>query len=136
MFEPKIVVFCCNWCSYAAADLAGVSRYQYPPNVRIVRVPCSGKVDPIYILKALEMGADAVLVTGCLEGDCHYLTGNFYARDRVEHLKEDLKKIGLDGRLEMFFASAAMGREFAEKMKEFTEKIRKLGPSPLRASSH
>ncbi|HEC56991.1 MAG TPA: hydrogenase iron-sulfur subunit, partial [Candidatus Syntrophoarchaeum butanivorans] len=82
-FEPSIVAFCCNWCSYAAADLAGVSRMKYPPNVRIIHVPCSGKVDQTYILKALEMGADGVMVTGCMEGQCHYLTGNFYTRDRV-----------------------------------------------------
>lgn len=131
IFEPIIVSFCCNWCSYAAADLAGVSRYQYPPNIRIIRIPCSGKADPIYILKAFERGADGVLVTGCLEGECHYLTGNFYARDRVERLKRDLEKVGLGGRLEMFFMSAAMGKKFAEVATDFTERVRKLGPSPL-----
>ncbi|OFV66468.1 MAG: methyl-viologen-reducing hydrogenase delta subunit [Candidatus Syntrophoarchaeum butanivorans] len=131
-FEPSIVAFCCNWCSYAAADLAGVSRMKYPPNVRIIHVPCSGKVDQTYILKALEMGADGVMVTGCMEGQCHYLTGNFYTRDRVERLKRDLEKIGLGGRVDMFMMSAAMGREFAETATRFTEKIRELGPNPYK----
>ncbi len=131
-FEPRIVGFCCNWCSYAAADLAGISRLKYPPNVRIIRVPCTGKVDPLYILRAFELGADAVFLSGCLEGECHYLTGNLYARDRVERLKRDLEKIGLGGRLEMFFISAAMGKEFAEATTKLTERIKELGPSPLR----
>jgi coenzyme F420-reducing hydrogenase delta subunit len=131
-FEPKIMGFCCNWCSYAAADLAGVSRMQYPPNIRIIRVPCTGKVDPIYILKALELGADGVFIAGCIEGECHYLTGNLYARDRVKRLKEDLETIGLGGRLEMFFISAAMGREFAKTATELTERIRSLGPNPVK----
>ena len=132
MFEPKIVAFCCNWCSYAAADLAGVSRMQYPSNVRIIRVPCSGKVDIMYVLKAFELGADGVFVAGCLPDQCHYLTGNFYARDRIEKLKKDLEAVGLGGRLDMYFISAAMAKEFANTCNEFTERIRKLGPSPLR----
>jgi F420-non-reducing hydrogenase iron-sulfur subunit len=130
-FEPKIVGFCCNWCSYAAADLAGISRLKYPPNIRIIRVPCTGKVDPLYILKAFELGADGVFIAGCMEGECHYLTGNFYARDRVERLKRDLEKVGFGGRLEMFFMSAAMGKEFAEATTDLTERIKKMGPSPL-----
>jgi F420-non-reducing hydrogenase iron-sulfur subunit len=131
-FEPTIVGFCCNWCSYAAADLAGISRLKYPPNIRIIRVPCTGKVDPLYILKAFELGADGVFIAGCLEGECHYLTGNLYARDRVKRLKSELEKIGLGDRLEMFFASAAMGKEFAGATTNLTDKIKKLGPNPLK----
>ena len=94
-------------------------------------MPCTGKVDPLYVLKAFELGADGVFIAGCMEGECHYLTGNFYARDRIDRLKGDLEKVGLGGRLEMFFISAAMGKEFATATTELTERIKKMGPSPL-----
>ena len=130
-FDPNIIAFCCNWCSYGAADLAGVSRMQCPTNVRVIRVPCSGRVTIKQILTALEAGADGVLVTGCLEEQCHYLVGNLYERDRIVKLKKDLEAIGLGGRVEMYFMSAAMANEYIRVVKEFTEHIRKLGPSPL-----
>ena len=131
-FDPKIITFCCNWCSYGAADLAGVSRMQCPTNVRVIRVPCSGRVSVNQILTALEVGADGVLVTGCLEEQCHYLVGNLYERDRIAQLKKDLELIGLGGRVEMYFMSAAMANEFVRVVKEFTEHIRELGPTPLK----
>jgi F420-non-reducing hydrogenase iron-sulfur subunit len=128
-FEPIIVCYCCTWCSYAAADLAGSMRLQYPTNVRIVKVPCTGRVDTIFLLKALEKGADGVFVSGCLLGDCHYLSGNFRARKRVTYVKELLEKIGMDpDRVEMVFNSSAMGPQFAQCCRDFTERIRKLGP--------
>jgi len=129
-FQPKILAFLCNWCSYAGADLAGVSRLQYPPNVRIVRVPCSGRVNPAYILKALQEGIDGVLVSGCHPGDCHYLTGNYHARRKFRLLKELLDFVGVeDGRVQFSWVSAAEGAKFAQVMTEVTEKIRALGPN-------
>ena len=95
-WEPKIIAFLCNWCSYAGADLAGISRIQYPPNVRVVRVPCSGRVNPLYIIKALQHGADGVLVSGCHPGDCHYISGNYYARRRFTLLKSLLEAVGIE----------------------------------------
>jgi len=130
-FEPKIIAFCCNWCSYGAADLAGVSRMQCPTNVRVIRVPCSGRVTVKQVLTALEVGADGVLVTGCLEEQCHYLVGNLYERDRIAKLKADLETIGLGGRVDMYFMSAAMANEYIRVVKLFIEQIRELGPSPL-----
>ncbi len=128
-FEPSIVAFCCQWCSYAAADLAGTMRLEYPPNVRIVRVPCTGRVDLIHMLKALELGADGVFLSGCLIGDCHFLKGNMRAAKRVEHAKEILSSIGIEPeRIEMFYNSSAMGPQFAETCREFTRRIRELGP--------
>jgi len=128
-FEPIIVCYCCTWCSYAAADLAGSMRLQYPTNVRIVKVPCTGRVDTIFLLRALEKGADGVFVSGCLLGDCHYLSGNFRAKKRVTYVKELLGKIGMDpDRVEMYFNSSAMGPQFAQCCRDFTERIRKLGP--------
>jgi len=130
-FEPVIVAFCCRYCAYNAADLAGSLRLAYPPNVRIVRTQCSGTVDPQMILKAFECGADGVMVAGCMEGDCHFMEGNYRAKARVEHAKTLLEEVGLGaGRVEMFHMSAAMGRKFAETVTEFTERIRQLGPSP------
>jgi F420-non-reducing hydrogenase iron-sulfur subunit len=130
-FEPMIVAFCCHYCAYTAADLAGTMRLQYPPNIRIVRLPCTGKVDVRFLLEAFEKGADGVYVAGCMEGDCHFLTGNFRAKKRVAYAKRLLEEIGIGGeRLEMFNISAAMGPRFAEVAREMTEKIRKLGPSP------
>jgi len=132
-FEPKIVAFCCYYCAYSAADLAGSMRLQYPANIRIIEVPCSGKVDPVILLKAFEEGADGVYVAGCMEGDCHFLKGNFRAKRRVQAVKKILDEIGLDGRrLEMFNLSAAMGTRFAEIAEEMTERIKELGPSPVR----
>ncbi len=131
-FEPVILVFCCNWCSYAGADLAGVMRLRIPPNVRIVRVMCSGRVDPLHVLQALSLGADGVAVNGCHPGDCHYLRGNVLARQRMDFLTDVLNHLGLQGRLEMNYISAGEGSRFQELMGDFTERVRALGPSPLR----
>lgn len=132
-FEPKIVAFCCYYCAYSAADLAGSMRLQYPPNIRIIEVPCSGKVDPVILLKAFEEGADGVYVAGCLEGDCHFLKGNYRAKRRVAAVKKILDQIGMNGeRLEMFNLSAAMGTRFAEIAQEMTNRIKEIGPSPIR----
>jgi len=132
-FEPKIVAFCCYYCAYSAADLAGTMRLQYPPNVRLVEMPCSGKIDPRVLLAAFEAGADGVYVAGCLEGDCHFLKGNLRARKRVARMKVLLDEIGLGGeRLEMFNLPSSGGPRFAEIAEEMTERIRRLGPSPLR----
>lgn len=135
MFEPVIVCFCCRWCSYAAADLAGTMRLQYPASVRIVYVPCTGRVASVHLLRSLEKGADGVFVSGCLPGDCHYQTGNARAAKRVAHVKELVAGIGMNpDRVEMFFNSAAMGPQFARCCIDFTERIRKLGPG-LRGGS-
>jgi heterodisulfide reductase subunit A len=132
-FEPVILCFACKWCSYAAADLAGISRIQYPPNVRILRVPCSGRVDVLHVLKAFLSGADGVIITGCLIGDCHYTDGNVKAKSRVEVMKKSLRALGIDPeRLEIGFASSSEGQKFANMMTEFVEKIRGLGSNPLR----
>jgi F420-non-reducing hydrogenase iron-sulfur subunit len=131
-FEPNILAFCCNWCSYAGADLAGVSRFQYPTNIRIIRVMCSGRVEPAFILEALKDGADGILITGCHIGDCHYIDGNRNAEIRINNTMEALKYLGLDGRLRLEWVSASEGARFAEVVKEFTEEIEKLGPSPLK----
>ena len=131
-FEPRIVAFCCNFCAYAAADLAGSMRLKYPPNARIIRLPCSGKVEILYLLRAIEDGADGVMVIGCLEGDCHFLNGNIRARKRVVATKQLLEKVGVEpGRIEMYNLSSAMAGKFADVVKDMTEKVRKLGPSPL-----
>ncbi len=131
-FEPKIVAFCCHYCAYSAADLAGSMRLQYAPNIRVIEMPCSGNTDARVLLSAFEEGADGVYVAGCLEGDCHFLKGNFRAKKRVAHVKEILKEIGLEPeRLEFYNLSAAMGTRFAEIANEMTERIKKLGPSPL-----
>ncbi|GFN23609.1 hydrogenase iron-sulfur subunit [Thermanaeromonas sp. C210] len=131
-FEPKIVAFCCYYCAYSAADLAGSLRLQYPANVRLIEFPCTGKVDVRVLLGAFEEGADGVYVAGCLEGDCHFLKGNIRARKRVEYTKKLLDEIGIGGeRLEMYNLSSSMGPRFAEIAREFTERIKSLGPSPL-----
>lgn len=128
-FEPDIVAFLCKWCSYAAADLAGTSRMNYPPNVRIIKVRCSGRVRPIFILKAFQEGADGVVVAGCHPGDCHYEKGNLYTRRRVILLKKLLNIIGIGGdRLLLTWVSAAEGRKFADSMENFTKTVRELGP--------
>lgn len=131
-FEPNIVAFCCNWCSYAGADLAGVSRFQYPPNARIIRVMCSGRVEPYFVLRAIELGADGVLVAGCHIGDCHYISGNVEAEKRMAMTKEVLDRLGVGkDRMRLEWISASEGQKFANTMKEFTEQIRALGPNPL-----
>lgn len=129
-FNPKILAFLCNWCSYAGADLAGISRIQYSPNVRVIRVPCSGRVDPFFILKILQQGADGVLVSGCHPGDCHYLTGNYVARRRFALLKKLLDYIGVEeNRVQFTWVSAAEGERFAQVIKGITEDVKKLGPA-------
>ena len=129
-FEPIIVAFCCNWCSYAGADLAGVSRFQYPPNIRVIRVMCSGRVDPSFVLKALNNGADGVIVTGCHIGDCHYISGNEYTKDRFERLFSIIiNQLGVnEKRVRLEWVSASEGKRFAEVITEFTNTIKKLGP--------
>jgi len=132
-FEPIIVAFLCNWCTYTGADLAGTSRIQYPPNVRIIRLMCSGAVDPVYVLKALLDGADGVLIGGCWPGDCHYQTGNYKARRRVAILKETLKQMGLEeDRLWLRWISASEGQLFADTITEMTAAIKKMGPNPMK----
>jgi F420-non-reducing hydrogenase iron-sulfur subunit len=134
-FEPRIVAFLCHWCTYTGADLAGTTRQQYPPNVRVVHLMCSGAVDIVYILKALMDGADAVLVGGCHPGDCHYQSGNFKARRRVAILKKILEEFGLPKeRLWLRWISASEGRYFAESIKEITESVKALGPCEFSTS--
>jgi F420-non-reducing hydrogenase iron-sulfur subunit len=131
-FDPRIIGFLCNWCSYAGADLAGVSRIQYPTNLRVIRVMCSGSVDPIVILEALIRGADGVLVAGCHIGDCHYIQGNVYTKNRMLILKEILKQVGFDTRrIHLEWVSASEGQKFANVVEKFTNDIRELGPSPV-----
>jgi len=132
-FAPNILAFCCNWCSYAGADLAGVSRYQYPPNVRIIRVMCSGRIDPEFILHAFEKGIDGVMVIGCHIGDCHYVSGNLEAEKKVKIVKKLLEIVGFESeRLVLEWVSAAEGMRFSRLIKDFVEKIRRLGPNPLK----
>lgn len=132
-FEPNIIAFCCNWCSYAGADLAGVSRLQYPPNMRIIRVMCSGMVHPNLVIDALTKGADAVLICGCHPGDCHYLEGNLKAENRKEAIELMLEDFGLEPeRFRLEWVSASEGPRFAEVMTEMTESVRALGPSMYR----
>jgi F420-non-reducing hydrogenase iron-sulfur subunit len=134
-FEPQIVAFCCKYCAYAAADLAGSMRLSYPSNVKIVQLPCTGRVDITHLLKAIEDGADGVYVAGCLEGECHFLKGNFRARKKVEYVKRTLAELGIEPeRVEMYNLSSAMGPRFAEIAREMTERIKALGPSPVRTA--
>ena len=131
--EPLIIAFCCHYCAYAAADLAGSMRLQYPNNVRVLKLPCTGKLEVNYILTAFERGVDGVIVAGCLEGGCHYLEGNLRARRRVERAREILGEIGLEPeRVEMFNLSSAEGPRFAQIVTEMTTRLTGLGPSPLR----
>lgn len=128
-FEPNILAFLCNWCSYAGADLAGTSRLKYSPNIKTIRVMCSGRVDPMFILKAFKEGADGILVSGCHPGDCHYVKGNMYARRRFAVLRKLLEYIGIDPeRLQVSWVSASEGAKFAQVIDEVTESIRVLGP--------
>ena len=129
-WEPKIVAFLCNWCSYAGADLAGVSRMQYPPNIRVIRVPCSGRVNPMFIIKALQQGADGVLVSGCHPGDCHYISGNLIARRKFALLKNLLEYVGIEpGRVNFSWVSAAEGEKFSKVVTEVVEGVKALGPA-------
>jgi len=131
-FEPKIVAFCCNWCSYAGADLAGTSRIQYSPNIRVIRVMCSGRVNPMFVLKALSIGADGVLVLGCHPGDCHYIEGNYKTMRRIPLLKKMLKQLGIEEeRVRLEWVSASEGAKFAEVTDGFTQAIKNIGPSSL-----
>jgi F420-non-reducing hydrogenase iron-sulfur subunit len=128
-WQPKIVAFLCNWCSYAGADLAGVSRMQYPPHIRVVRVPCSGRINPLFLVAALQNGADGVLVSGCHPGDCHYLSGNLVARRKFAVVKSMLEYIGIEpGRVQFSWVSASEGGRFAALIAQVTEDVRRLGP--------
>jgi F420-non-reducing hydrogenase iron-sulfur subunit len=131
-FEPRIVGFLCNWCSYTGADLAGTSRMKSAPNLRIIRLMCSGRVDPSFILRAFQLGADGILVAGCHPGDCHYQEGNFKALRRIPLLKRILREFGIDERrLRLEWISAAEGEKFAKVSTDFTEEVRALGPLRL-----
>ncbi len=131
-FEPKIVGFLCNWCSYAGADLAGVSRISYPPNIRIIRLMCSGRVDPVIVLETLAQGADGVLIAGCHPGDCHYIEGNYQAERKFKMLKKLIARTGMEpGRLRLEWVSASEGGRFAQIVTDFINQIKALGPSPL-----
>jgi len=135
-FEPRIVAFLCRWCSYAGADLAGVSRMQYPPNVVPIRVNCSGRVDAGMVMKALEKGADAVLIGGCHPGDCHYVSGNYKTRRRVILLKKALSEVGIDPRrVHLEWISASEGGKYRKTIETYVELVRSLGPSPVVAAS-
>lgn len=128
-FEPKIVVFACNWCSYAALDLAGTSRMKYPPNFRVIKVMCSGRIDPQFILEAFRKGADGVLITGCHPGDCHYIEGNFKNLRRFVLLRRMLEKLGIEKeRLRLEWISASEAAKFVEVAKEMVEQVKALGP--------
>ncbi len=134
--EPLLLALCCHYCAYAAADLAGSMRIQYPANVRVLRFPCTGKIEPNDILTAFERGIDGVVVAGCLEGGCHFLEGNLRARRRVERTQQLMREIGIEPeRLEMYNLSSAEGSRFAEIITEMTDRLKELGPSPLRRSA-
>jgi coenzyme F420-reducing hydrogenase delta subunit len=130
--EPKIVAFCCNWCSYAGADLAGTSRMQYPSNLRIIRVMCSGRVNPVFVLKALRVGADGVLVLGCHPGDCHYLTGNYRTRRRLSITMKFMEYMGIEPeRIQVSWCSASEGSRFAEVVTKVTADLKRISPNRL-----
>jgi F420-non-reducing hydrogenase iron-sulfur subunit len=132
-FEPRIIGFFCNWCTYAGADLAGTSRIQYPPNVRVIRLMCSGALDPVYVIKALLEGADGILIGGCHPGDCHYQSGNYKARRRVAILQSILEQMGFEPeRVWLRWISASEGRYFADTVTEMVAKLKELGPNPLK----
>ena len=132
MSEPKLFAFTCNWCSYAGADLAGVSRLQYPPHIRIIRVMCSGRIDPYFLIEALRLGADGVLVTGCHPADCHYISGNYNARYKILFVKKLLEKVGINpDRIMLEWISASEAEKFRNTMTNYSELISKLGPIPL-----
>ena len=131
-FKPKIIVFACSWCSYVGADTAGVGKIQYPPNVRLIRVMCSGRVHPAFVIKAFERGADGVMVCGCHFGDCHYIFGNYQAKEQFEVVKRLIHLLGLEKeRLRLEWIHAAQVDRFAQVVKEFVEDVKKVGRSPL-----
>jgi F420-non-reducing hydrogenase iron-sulfur subunit len=135
-WEPEIIAFCCNYCAYAAADLAGSRRMQYPTNVRIIHAPCTGKIEMEHILEAFIKGVDGILVAGCLEGGCHFIEGNLRARKRTDHIREMLAEIGVgQERLRMVNLSAAMAPTFVESVQSMMDTVKELGPSPLRGSA-
>jgi F420-non-reducing hydrogenase iron-sulfur subunit len=131
-FEPKIVGFTCNWCTYAGADLAGTSRKKYPPNIRIIRLMCTARIDPMFVLKALLNGADGVFIGGCHPGECHYIKGNFYSRRRIAAMRTILQQLGLDNRVQLHWISASEGVKFADTMKNLTAHIKEVGPNPMK----
>ncbi|MBE0521816.1 MAG: hydrogenase iron-sulfur subunit [Candidatus Methanoperedenaceae archaeon] len=132
-WEPKIVAFCCNWCSYGGADSAGMGRFQQPPTARIIRVMCSGRIDPIHVFNAFLEGADAVLVTGCHIGDCHYVNGNDKTKIKYKFLEDVVRELGLEKeRLYLNWISASEGEKFANFIRDVTEEVKKIGPSPLK----
>jgi F420-non-reducing hydrogenase iron-sulfur subunit len=131
-FEPRIVGFCCNWCAYAGADMAGIGRLQYPPNMRMIRVMCSGTIDPSYILEAFEKGADGVFIGGCHPGDCHYQAGNYKTMRKIALVRRMLAQMGISPeRVRLEWVSAAEGQRFAQVVTDFINEVKKLGPSPL-----
>jgi len=128
-YQPKIIGFLCNWCSYAGADLAGTSRITYPANIRVIRVPCSGRVDPLLVLKSFQQGADGVLIAGCHPGECHYVEGNYYTRRRFALLRPFLEYLGIEKeRFRVEWVSASEGKKFSQLVSSFTEALAKLGP--------
>lgn len=132
-FEPKIVGFFCNWCSYAGADLAGTSRLQYPTNIRIIRVPCSGRIDPLFVCRTLLSGADGVLIAGCHPGDCHYSEGNYHTRRKLSILKRLLEYLGIEKeRFRVEWISASEGGKVASVVKDMVEEIKKIGPNKIK----
>jgi F420-non-reducing hydrogenase iron-sulfur subunit len=132
-YEPNIIGFLCNWCSYAGADLAGTSRMKYPPNIKSIRVMCSGRVDPVFILEALKKGADGVLVAGCHPGDCHYQSGNYKTNRRIKLLRKLLDELSIDPKRVRFeYVSASEGQKFATIVTEFVDELKKMGPNPLK----
>lgn len=135
-FEPNIVGFLCNWCSYAGADLAGTSRIKYPPNIKSIRIMCSGRVDPIFVLDALKKGADGVLVAGCHPGDCHYQSGNYKTNRRIKLLKKMLAEMGVNSnRVRFEYISASEGQKFAQVVTEFVAELKKIGPNPIKVKA-
>ena len=132
-FEPSVVAFLCNWCSYAGADLAGTSRLKYPANVRSIRVMCSGRVDPVFVMEALKEGIDGVLVAGCHPGDCHYQSGNFKTNRKIKLVKRLLSDLNMDpDRVRFEYISASEGQKFADTVTEFVGRLKELGPNPLK----
>ncbi len=132
-FEPSVVAFLCNWCSYAGADLAGTSRLKYPPNVRSIRVMCSGRVDPVFVLDALKEGIDGILVAGCHPGDCHYQSGNYKTNRKIKLIKKLLDELGIESdRVRFEYISASEGQKFADTVTEFVFRLKELGPNPLK----
>jgi F420-non-reducing hydrogenase iron-sulfur subunit len=135
-FEPNIIGFLCNWCSYAGADLAGTSRIKYPPNIKSIRVMCSGRVDPVFILEALKKGADGVLVAGCHPGDCHYQSGNYKTNRRIKLLKKFLDEMGVESqRVRFEYVSASEGQKFAQVVTDFVNELKKIGPIDIKTQS-